>query len=209
MHIDVIAEAPVAPSSHPAAYTNSVKEFASLIDRIRPVLTGLSRKLAGADRDIQADYFQIGMVGAWEAFRSHDANAGQLEHFAVFCAKRQMLKRRRWQKSRDCEIPAGDLGIRDSDTELSAIELEAHEQLSKEAVSYRLCDAVDCSLIWEVAVVVLTSKEFEVMRLIYVRGLLPVEVTSELHISAPRVTQLVKSALAKLRAAITTPFSQN
>jgi DNA-directed RNA polymerase specialized sigma subunit len=56
---------------------------------------------------------------------------------------------------------------------------------------------------------VLTSKEFDVMRLIYVRGLLPVEVTSELHISAPRVTQLVKSSLAKLRAAITTPFSQN
>ena len=204
MHIKAILES--AGSRHSSSTPH---DATALVNRLRPIIVGFARTLGGGDDRYFDDYCQEGALAICLAVGTHDPDRGQLDHYAVFCARRHMLKRKRWHKMRSREIAAGHFSDYESDEEVSQIALEAREKLTTKATDYRLSDVVDASLVWEIAALVLTRRELDVIHLIYISDLLPSETAAKLGISAPRVTQLAKSALAKLRNAITTPFSLN
>lgn len=209
MHIDEIVGAHDVPHNGQAAGVRTDAQFEYLLEYLRPMLLGMARNFSMGDRAIQDDYFQVGSVGVWQAFRSHDAARGELEHFAMHCARRQMLNQRRRYCTYDVEISIGDMMFQDCEEWVVGEAYEAHKRLCREAVTESLSVSKDCSFIWDIAAEKLTSRELAVIRLVYFDGMLHAEAARELRISPPRITQLVASALAKLREAITKRFSLN
>ncbi|MBI5773606.1 MAG: sigma-70 family RNA polymerase sigma factor [Verrucomicrobia bacterium] len=171
-----------------------------LLKQLDPILRGLSARLAGADLHLREDFFQEGAVAVLTALERFDATKGCAEHFCARYVRGSLLNYRRSLRSLRREIYIGSFSESDAqeangDTTLS-LQLEAREA----AMATPAFDAMDCRLVWEAAVAVLTPNELRAVELVHFEGWRANEAAVAMRVSAPRVTQLISSAILKLRA---------
>jgi len=163
------------------------------------MLRGLSARLAGADLSLREDYFQEGVAAVLTALERFDATKGLVEHFAARTARGSLLNYRRSLRRRQQEICVGSFAEADADGTNNGVALSLQLDALEGASRKPAFDAMDCGLIWGIAVTILTSNELRAVELIHLEGWQANEAALKLGVSAPRVTQLVSSALRKLR----------
>jgi len=173
----------------------------NLLVELQPILDGLSLKLADGDSHLREDLSQVGAIAAFRAMQRFNPNKGILAHYAVCSAKGAMLHHRRWQRKFIREISFADLGTEaESEQDLP----QSHDLLFRDDSAHdRLIGSVDGVFLRELARSVLTARERDVILLTFFEGHLPGEVAHILGVSAARVTQLLQSALTRLRTHLT------
>src|SRR4051794_21490849 len=105
MHIDTTLQSAATPRSQ--STNPPVLDATVLVEQLKPVIAGFARTLGGGDDQFFDDYCQEGALAICRAVGTHDSARGNLENYAVFCARRHMLNRKRWHKLRSREIAVG------------------------------------------------------------------------------------------------------
>jgi RNA polymerase sigma factor (sigma-70 family) len=171
-----------------------------LLEDLDPMLRGLSARLTGADLSLREDFFQVGVAAVLTALERFDATKGLVEHFAARSARGSLLNYRRSLWRREREICVGSFAEVDADRTNDGVALSLQLDALESASRKPAFDAMDCRLIWEIAVTILTPNELRAVELVHLEGWQANEAALKLGVSAPRVTQLVSSALRKLRS---------
>ena len=173
---------------------------AGLFRRLDPVLRGLSYKIAGERADLREDYFQEGALAVAKAQASFVPRKGNIDRYATRSAHGRMLNYHRKLLAQRNEVPVGlfaegSPGDRQPpEAHVALIEVADTEQ------GRRTENRVDATMIWASAARILTRNERSVIHLMFFEGLRANEIAVELALSAPRITQLYASGVAKLRA---------
>src|SRR5438128_4643725 len=171
-----------------------------VLAQLLPMLTALASKLARGDRDLKADYMQDGACAVLTAVSRFNPGKGSAVCYAARFARGTLLNRRRWRTYRQREFAIGGFnqpepaGHGDNAINFGQDAATDHHALN------HLLDGIDCRLVRELAAQTLTAKELRAFELVHFDGYLPSEVAAKLGVSGPRVTELVASALAKVRA---------
>lgn len=190
--------------------TPSLAETASqaLIRQFDPYILRLSHRLA-KDKDSRAELYQEGVVALLEALRSYYAlgpGVGLATHVLNYIKWRLLKHQRRELRqsltfdqarapllaSLDVPLPAGEenRGFNDSPKDrLAAVGRDPISKMETEMVEEVLYQAFGC----------LTPKQKTALKMIYFQGMKSSNLADHLKVSRPRATQLVKSALVRLR----------
>jgi len=171
-----------------------------LLEQLDPMLRGLSARLAGADLSLRDDFFQEGVVAVLTALERFDATKGCIERFAARSARGSLLNYRRSLRRRQREVCVGTFAEADADTANNQVALSLQLDALEGASGAPAFDLIDCRLIWELAAAILTQKELCAFKLVHLEGWQSNEAAVEMGASAPRVSQLISSALRKLRS---------
>ena len=187
-------------SSNPASSPGPGKPCPErLLEHLDPMLRGLSARLAGADLSLREDFFQEGAVAVLTALARCDEAKGLVEHFAARSARGRLLNYQRELRHRQREISVGTFAEPGADGAENSLALALQLGATEVAVSAPAFDAMDCNLIRETAATVLTRNELRAIELVHFEGWQANEAAVEIGVSPPRITQLISSALRKLR----------
>jgi RNA polymerase sigma factor (sigma-70 family) len=182
-------------SSHP------VQRYDDLFLKLQPILDGLSKKFSNGNPHLQDDLNQVGALAVFKAMQRFKPQKGSLTHYASRYARGAMLHHRRWLRKFDPEISLNEIRFEsDGDNDFRQ---GWDSILRDDSAEQSLISTVDGALLRDLAVSVLTVRERNVILLIFFNGNLPGEAAVALGVSAPRVTQLLQSAVAKLRTHLT------
>ena len=138
-----------------------------LLDQLDPMLRGLSARLAGVDLSLREDFFQEGVVAVLTALERFDPTKGFIEHFAARSARGSLLNYRRSLRRREREICVGSFAEPDADRIDDGVALSLQLDALEGASRRPAFDAMDCRLIWEIAVTILTSNELRAVELVH------------------------------------------
>lgn len=202
MICDISSEAAGCGQSNPpfklgCSALPSLRRSEALLLELQPILDGLSTKFANGDPHLRDDLNQVGALAVFDAMRRFEAHKGALVHYAARYAKGAMLNHRRWLRRFNREISLCDIGF---ESELDDGSSQTRNSIFRDdSAEESLIASVDGTFLRELAAAVLTVKERNVILVVFFDGNLPGEAAVTLGISAPRVTQLLQSALGKLR----------
>jgi RNA polymerase sigma factor (sigma-70 family) len=172
-----------------------------LLLELQPILDGLSAKFANGNPHLREDLNQVGALAVFKAMQRFRPSKGSIACYAACCAKGAMLHHRRWLRKFSREISLSDFGI--------GIESEddspegCNSIFRDDSAQENLIANVDGVFLRELAASVLTVRERSVLLIVFFDGNLPSEAALTLGLSAPRVSQLLQSALSKLRKHLT------
>jgi RNA polymerase sigma factor (sigma-70 family) len=175
-----------------------------LFEQLDPILRGLSARLAGSDFHLREDFFQEGAVAVLTAMKRFDASRGCAEHFCARSVRGSLHNHRRSLHHLRREICIGSFTEADADNATGDATLSVQLEAREAAMTAPGFDAMDCRLVWEAAVALLTPNELRAVELVHFEGWRANEAAVAMRVSAPRVTQLITSAIRKLRARLVT-----
>jgi len=141
-----------------------------LLQQLDPMLRGLSARLAGTDLSLREDYFQEGVAAVLTALERFDATKGLVEHFAARSARGSLLNYLRSLRRRQREICVGTFAEADADAADKGVALSLQLDALASACGAPAYDAMDCRLIRETAVTILTSNELCAVELVHFEG---------------------------------------
>lgn len=178
-----------------------------VLQQIQPILTHLSRRLAGPRYEQRADYYQEGALGACIALSLFNARKGSIEAYAARWARGKMLNRMRAMKYRSREVNVGTFCETEAEVDRlnDSTAKDARAKLVDDSSHARLVDKIDAKFVWRIAPKILTPKEWQAIRLIYFEGITIGDTAIKMRVSSPRITQLTSAALTKLRTWLTRP----
>lgn len=171
-----------------------------LIERNLRLVAHIVKKYQSPDLDTQ-DLLSIGTIGLIKAVQSFDLNKGKLGTYAAKCIENELLMLLRSRKKTGKEIslyePIGN-------------DLEGNEIVLLDIIEADCPDMTDTvhtkeniRLLYKLAQKVLTSREWEILKMRYGLGLKKEytqrEVAKKLHISRSYVSRIEKKALQKLK----------
>jgi len=184
--------------NNPALKQNDqLEQLESLLIEMEPILGGLSAKLANGNKHLQDDLKHEGVVAAIQASGKFNSLKGQLSHYAARSARGAMFNHLRWLSKFNREASIHEM---ERDGEPDGVSAFSENVRFADALADKnLISAVDGNLLFDLAVSVLTPKERRVIWVIFFMGHSPSGAALELSVSAPRITQLMQSALKKLR----------
>ena len=134
------------------------------------MLRGLSARLAGTDLSLREDFFQEGVAAVLTALERFDATKGFVEHFAARSARGSLLNCCRSVRRRQREICVGSFAEPDADRTDNGVTLSLQLDALEAASGSPAFDAMDCRLIREVAVTILTSQELRAVEMVHLEG---------------------------------------
>jgi RNA polymerase sigma factor (sigma-70 family) len=164
---------------------------------LQPILDGLSTKFANGDPHLRDDLNQVGALAVFRAMQRFKPRKGTLACYAARCAKGAMLNHRRWLRKFNREVLWSDMGFENESDDFSSHAWNS--MFRDDSAEESLIAIVDGTFLRELAASVLTVKERNVISAVFFDGYLQSEAAATLEISAPRVTQLLQSALDKLK----------
>jgi RNA polymerase sigma factor (sigma-70 family) len=181
--------------------TSSDPNLATLLEELKPVVSPLAIRYSRGDNPEIKDLQQEGCLAIVEAYMRFDEAKGSLNNFASRSAKGRIQNHRRRIRRWSREVPydfSAVEGLSDEENQsrfdnVSLADEEAHEQILKQ---------VDISFLHKAMDGQLTPQEKNVLKLLYSDDLPSIEVARVLRISAPRVTQIHKNAVGKIRRAL-------
>lgn len=141
-----------------------------LLEQLDPMLRGLSARLAGTDLSLREDFFQEGVAAVLTALERFDATKGFVEHFAARSARGSLLNCCRSVRRRQREICVGSFAEPDADRTDNGVTLSLQLDALEAASGSPAFDAMDCRLIREVAVTILTSQELRAVEMVHLEG---------------------------------------
>ena len=172
-----------------------------LLLELQPILNGLSAKFANGNPHLREDLNQVGTLAVFKAMQRFKSSKGSLACYAACYAKGAMLHHRRWLRKFNREISLSDFGIGiESDDDSPQV---CNSIFRDDTAHEKLIANVDGAFLRELAASVLTVRERSVLLVVFFEGNLPSEAAVTLGLSAPRVSQLLQSALSKLRKHLT------
>ena len=181
-------------------YDSNEQDAGDVLRHLQPMLTAMASKLSRGDRDLEADYLQDGACAVLTAVSRFNRMKGSAVCYAARFARGSLLNRRRWLAYRQRELAVG--AFEDADLEGDGESAHGFRRLAAAAGQSlnQVFDAVDCRLLRDLAYRTLTAMELNAFELVHFEGYRPKEAAVKLRVSAPRITQLVASALTKIRA---------
>ena len=172
-----------------------------LLLELRPILDRLSAKFANGDPHLRDDLNQVGVLGVLRAMQRFKPGKGLIACYAACYAKGAMLHHRRWLRKFNREISLSDFATAGESEDDSP---QGCNSIFRDDSAYEnLIANVDGTLLRELAASVLTVRERNALLAVFFDGNLPSEAAVALGLSAPRVSQLLESALSKLRKHLT------
>jgi RNA polymerase sigma factor (sigma-70 family) len=173
------------------------------------MLRGLCARLAGTDLHLRDDLFQDGVLAVLKALERFDPEKGLAEHFAARSARGCILNSCRSRRSRWRETSAGSFAEPDDDDSGGASGLSLQIVALEAGAEHPAFNEIDFRTVTKLAATILTANEFRAVELVYFEERQTKETAVQMGVSAPRITQLVQSALAKLRRALAASLARN
>jgi RNA polymerase sigma factor (sigma-70 family) len=170
-----------------------------LVEQLRPMINSSAARAAGEFPGFREDFISEGVLAVLCAVDRFQQKKGQPEHFAGRYIRGRLLNSRRALRHLYHEVAVGAFKPSD-DEELRDIWAKAeYEQAKGLDPVRRLESSIDGAMVRSHAPSILTANELEVIDSIYFENLTATKVATQMQISVPRVSQLHKSALKKLR----------